>query len=89
MELRLRIFRILEERRRVAPSDMPTAGEIAEAVGEPLRKVVVTLRSSAAMNMVWLAEGLNEAESDIPVMLKPAAFIYLESAMNEASEANR
>ena len=41
------------------------------------------------MNMVWLAEGLNEAESDIPVMLKPAAFIYLESAMNEASEANR
>ena len=84
MELRLRIFRLLEERRRVAPSEMPTAGQISEALGEPLRSVVVTLRSSAAMGQVGLAEGLNEAESDIPVMLKPAAFIYLESAMNEA-----
>jgi hypothetical protein len=63
---------------------MPTARQIASALEEPLRKVVVTLRSSAAMNQVWLAEGLNEREEDIPVMLKPLAFTYLESGMNEA-----
>ncbi len=83
MELRVRAFRLLEERRNVAPSEMPTMGQIADALGEPLRKVAVMLRSSAAMGQVSLAEGLNEDDADIPVMLQQRAFIYLESAMND------
>jgi hypothetical protein len=78
-ELRLRIFRLVEERQRAGRSEMPTAGEIAEVLGEPLRNVVVTLRSSEAIGQVWLPIGLDEQDKDIPVVLKPAAFIYLEA----------
>jgi hypothetical protein len=82
MTLRTRIFRLVEERERAGISVMPTAGQIADVLGEPLRNIVVTLRSSEAMGQVWLARGLNEKDEDIPVMLKPPAYIYLESAMN-------
>jgi hypothetical protein len=81
-ELRLQIFRLVEERERAGISEMPTAGQISKTLGVPLRKVVVTLRSSAAMNQVALDIGLNEADEDIPVRLKPPAYIYLEAAMN-------
>jgi len=81
--LRLRIFRLLEERRRVAPSDMPTVGQIAEALGEPVRSIFLTIQSSEVMGQVWLARGLNERDDEVPVMLKPPAFVYLEAAMND------
>lgn len=80
-ELRLRIFRLLEERQRARPG-IATAGEIAEALGEPLRNIVVTLRSSEAMGMVELAEGFGMRDEDIPVYLKQQAYIYLESHLN-------
>jgi len=81
-ELRLRIFRLLEERQRER-SDVPTAGEIARALGEPFRNVIVTLRSSEAMGMVELAECFGMEDEDIPVYLKQPAYIYIESRLNE------
>jgi DNA-binding transcriptional ArsR family regulator len=81
-ELRLRIFRLLEERQRER-SDLPTAGEIARAVEEPLRNVVVTLRSSEAMGMVELVQCFGEEDKDVSVYLKPPAYIYLESNLIE------
>ena len=85
-ELRLQILRLVEDRERARNSVMPTAGLISETLGVPLRQVVITLRSSAAMNQVALDVGLSEADEDIPVRLKPAAFIYLEAAMNAGLE---
>jgi DNA-binding transcriptional ArsR family regulator len=82
-ELRFRIFRLLEERQRER-SGVPTAGQIADVLGEPLRSVVVTLRSSEAMGIVELAEGLGSGmeDADIAVYLKPHAYIYLEAHLN-------
>jgi len=79
-ELRHRIFRLIEERQR-RTSEMPTCGQIAQALGEPLRNIVVTLTASEAMGMVWIPRGLSESEDEWPVMLKPSAYIYLEAQL--------
>ena len=81
-ELRLRIFRLLEERQRHT-AEFATAAQIANVLGEPVRRVVITIRSSQAMGMVDIPAGLNERDGDLPVMLKPAAYIYLESHLDE------
>jgi hypothetical protein len=80
--LRYRIFCLIEERQRAGGRGLPTSGEIAEALQAPLRDVVVTLRSSEAMSMVELAEGFGTPDDDISVLLKPQAYIYLESQLN-------
>ena len=82
-ELRLRIFRLLEERQRAGRSEFATAGEIAATLSQPLRNVVVVLKSSEAMGQVWIPRGLNETDKDLPVMLKQPAYIYLEAHLNE------
>ena len=82
-ELRLRVLRLLEERERSRAAGLPTIGEIAAALGEPIRNVTITLRSSEAMGMVELAEAFGDSDEDVGVLLKPGAFIYLESAMNK------
>jgi hypothetical protein len=80
--LRATIFRLLEERQRAGISEMPTVGQIASVLGVPPRQVFVTLMASEAMGQVWMPRGLNERDDEVSVMLKPAAFIYLESVMN-------
>jgi len=82
-DLRLKIFRLLEERERAGRAEFATAGEIAETLGEPLRNVVVVLRSSEAMGQVSIPRGLNEDGAELPVGLKSAAYIYLEARLNE------
>ena len=82
-ELRLQIFRLLEERERAGRAEFATASEIAVTLGAPLRDVVVVLKSSEAMGQVSIPRGLNEGDEDLPVMLKPPAYIYLESRLND------
>jgi len=82
VELRHRIFRLLEEREQHGGIGIPTIGEIAEALGEPLRSVAVVLKSSEAMGMVVIHRYLGTDEADFTVMLKPPAFIYLEQQLN-------
>ena len=82
-DLRLRMFRLLEERERAGRAEFATSGEIAETLGEPLRNVVVVLKSSEAMGQISIPRGLNEGDEELPVMLKPPAYIYLESRLND------
>ena len=88
-ELRYRIFRLLEERERAGSSGLPTAGVIAETLDEPLRSVVITLRSSAAIGMIELVEGFGTKDENLSVLLKPPAYIYLEAHLNDNKPVER
>jgi len=84
-ELRLRIFRFIEERvRSQGLGGAPTVRETAETLGEPLRNVSVTLKSSEAKGQVKLEIAAGQKDEDAQVLLQPPAYIYLEQHLNEA-----
>ena len=84
-DLRLRIFRLVEERvRSQGLGGSPTVRQIAEGGGQPLRNVLVTLKSSEAMGMVKLEIAAGQKDEDALVLLQPPAYIYLEQHLNQA-----
>lgn len=84
-ELRLRVFRLVEERvRSQGLGSAPTVRQVAETLGEPLRDVLVTVKSSEAMGMVTLLTPAGTKDEDSTVILQPAAYIYLEQHLNKA-----
>jgi predicted transcriptional regulator len=82
-ELRFRILRLLHERARREVSGIPTIGEVAEAVGEPLHKVSLVLKSSEAMGMIAIHRYMGTPEESFAVTLKPGAYVHLESQMED------
>lgn len=80
-ELGLRILHLLNERERKR-TDLPTAGEIARALGVAPRLVVVTVRSLEAMGLVEVAQRFGMEDEDIRVCLKPRAYVYLAADLN-------
>ncbi len=83
-ELRVRIFRLIEERvRSQGLGGAPTVRETAETLREPLRNVSVTLKASEAMGMVKLEIAAGQKDEDSLVLLQPPAYIYLESRLND------
>jgi len=82
-ELRFRILRLLHEREQRHTHGSPTIGELAEAVGEPFHKVSLVLKSSEAMGMLSIHRYLGTPEEDFAVILKPGAYVHLESQMEE------
>ena len=80
-ELRFRMLRLLNEREQREAPGVPTIGELAEAVGEPLHKVSLVLKSSEAMGMIAIHRYMGTPEADFAVTLKPSAYVHLESQM--------
>jgi hypothetical protein len=78
-ELRYRVLRLLDERENAGTAGSPTIGAVAEALGVPLREVLLVLETSEALGMVAIRRYTAEAEKDYAVVLRSSAFTYLES----------
>jgi hypothetical protein len=78
-ELRYRMLRLLDERENAAKLGTPTVGEVAAALGVPMRDVLLVLETSEAMGMVAIRRYTAVAEADYAVVLRSPAFTYLES----------
>jgi hypothetical protein len=82
VDLKLSIIRLLDERNRARTPGIATSAQIAAALDEPLKKVLVTLRSAAAIGLLKLIQTWSDRDEDISVSLLGPAYIYLEAAMN-------